>query len=373
MVSETLTPVYNSTSQYGFSSLASLSVRPSRVWNDSSGAAASYTRTGLAAFAATATGQTKALESVVDALRWSGLPGPMVLAGSQEYLGQGSQFVVYKSIIVIAEYESFSTRHVAFKQPKFDLDPDVRLDLAKPEMRKHLHDMFLEIFALTNPALRGHPNIARLFAWSTESSRLQSPPALVMELAESNLATFLEGDAAQISSSRKYSMCHDIGAGLDAIHDCRLVHGDLKPENVLIFRHKDRVVAKLADFGLSVDEAGCDTAGARLGGTPGWQAPEVEAGSMLDSHGLLQADNYSFGLLVWSIMLHSGKRPPESWKEARQVIARRELDDARDVAGLGKYPALADAVGKLLEYDSHRRPLRVVGLLSDSLEDGRTE
>jgi serine/threonine protein kinase len=283
-------------------------------------------------------------------------------AGREEYLGQGSQFVVYKSCTYDPEHKNISTRDVAMKQPKFNLHPDMRLDFSNPEEKKHMHDMYLEIFALTNPALRTHPNIARLLAWSTEQVSFHQPLTLLMELAESNLAKLLAGDAVQVSSSRNYHLCRDIAAGLDAVHDCRLIHGDLKPENVLIFRQNGRLVAKLADFGLSIDEAKSDHARAHLGGTPGWQAPEVEAGSMLHSYGLLQADNYSFGLLVWSAMLYSGKVPPLG-KEARQEIARRELKNNREVIGIDVYSALADVIQGLLEDDARRRPLRVADLL----------
>ena len=275
--------------------------------------------------------------------------------------------------MVNAKYDKVLMYDVAIKQPRFDLDPDAKLDLASSEVRNNLHDMYLEILALTRPELRDHPNIARLIAWSTERNAFHLPLTLVMELAESNLATLLADDAGQLPCSRKYSMCHDIAAGLDALHDCQLVHGDLKPENVLIFRDEGSIVAKLADFGLSVHEVAYRNvsygARAQLGGTPGWQAPEVEAGSMLNSKELVQADNYSFGLLAWSIVLCAGKVPPLSGKEARQVIAKNELENARDMIGLEMYPALADAVQRLLGYDSHGRPLRVADLFDYKPED----
>jgi serine/threonine protein kinase len=367
MVIEILTPTCSSTSRRVQSSLGSSSVRPSRGRNDVSGAAASYTGTRLAAVATT-TSQEKALESVVEALRYGGLPGP-ILVVDREYLGQGAQFVVYKGLASAPEHMNIPRTEIAIKQPKFDLDPDMRLDFSDSEAKKHMHDMYLEIFALTDPALRVHPNIARLLAWSTNIFSFHQPLTLLMELAESDLARLLADDGVQVSSSGKYSICHDIAAGLDALHDCRLVHSDLKPENVLIFRHKGRIVAKLADFGLSIDEAKSDHTRTHLGGTPGWQAPQVEVGSMLYSDGLLQTDNYSFGLLVWSTMLHSGKVPPMPGKEARQATARREFENAKEIIGLDNHPALADAVQNLLEYDPYRRPLRVADLLADRPQD----
>ncbi len=371
MANGILTPIYSLTSRNGFPSLDFSSLRPSRAWADSASAAAAYTGAHLASLATT-NNRMKVLERVVNALHQSGLPGPATLTDLQEHLGQGSQFFVYKDHLVEEGYEAYTTTEVAVKQPKFDLGPEEELDLADSGVREHVYHMYLEIFALTNPALRVHPNIARLIAWSDVGWNPRLMPTLIMELAESDLAALLADDVLQLSPSQKYSMCHDIGAGLDALHDCHILHGDLKPKNILIFRHEDSIVAKLADFGLSLDQADSDPAIAYLGGTPGWQAPEVEVGSTLSSHGLLQADNYAFGLLVWSIMLHSGKVPPLSAREARQAIAVRELEDARDIIGLETYRTLTVAVQKLLEYDSRRRPLRVADVLDDRSIDKKS-
>ncbi|ERF73239.1 hypothetical protein EPUS_08790 [Endocarpon pusillum Z07020] len=369
MANGILTPIYSLASRNGFPSLDFSSLRPSRAWTDSARAAAAYTGVHLASLATT-NSRMKVLERVVDALHQSGLPGPARLMDLQEYLGQGSQFYVYKDHLLVEEgYEAFTTMEVAVKQPKFDLDLEEELDLADSGVREHVYHMYLEIFTLTNPALRVHPNIARLIAWSDVGLNPRLMPTLVMELAESDLATLLADDVPQLSPSQKYSLCQDVGAGLDALHDCHILHGDLKPKNILIFRHEGCIVAKLADFGLSLDQAESDLAIAYLGGTPGWQAPEVEVGSKLSSHGLLQADNYSFGLLVWSIILHSGKVPSLSTREARQAIATRELKDARDIVGLEMCRTLTDAVQKLLEYDFRRRPLRVADVLDDRPND----
>jgi hypothetical protein len=57
--------------------------------------------------------QPKALESVVDKLHQSGVPGPLMLISDREYLGQGSQFIVYKQRMAVTQYDSFSTRMVS--------------------------------------------------------------------------------------------------------------------------------------------------------------------------------------------------------------------------------------------------------------------
>lgn len=53
----------------------------------------------------------------------------------------------------------------------------------------------------------------------------------------------------------KIIMAGDIAAGLNALHQCDIVHGDLKLENIVVLQSWDRppgAIAKLCDFGHSI-------------------------------------------------------------------------------------------------------------------------
>ncbi|KAK6080563.1 hypothetical protein SCUP234_05109 [Seiridium cupressi] len=194
---------------------------------------------------------------------------------------------------------------VAAKVPKFRLQPNAQLDLSDPEAQKHLHVLHLEVTALTHPELHFHPNIVRLISWTFNSDAFYIPISLIMELSMGNLHEILRSGYL-VGPMDKLYFCHDIASGLDVLHNNGFIHGDLKSENVLIFWQDGHYIAKLADFGLSVDEVDSLQTASRLGGTAGWQAPEVEKGLSLSSFNLKKADNFSFGLVVWSMMLYSG-------------------------------------------------------------------
>lgn len=53
------------------------------------------------------------------------------------------------------------------------------------------------------------------------------------------------------------------------------MHGDLKPENVLVFEENSHPVAKLIDFDCSCFGL-TDSDLVSIGGTPGWLAPEFD-------------------------------------------------------------------------------------------------
>ncbi|KAI1414647.1 hypothetical protein F5Y13DRAFT_13055 [Hypoxylon sp. FL1857] len=307
------------------------------------------------------------LDSVIDILKSTQLPGPMVLIGDREYIGQGSQFIVHKRSMAYSLLDRVETDAVAVKQPKFNINPSVALDLATKQAQRHLDNICLEIKALTTPSLQLHPNIVRLLSWSLDSYSVHRPLNLIMELASSDLFQLLSKKGEEISSSQRYALCSHIASGLDAIHGCNLIHGDLKPENVLIFDQAGVLVAKLADFGLSVTNSGYHL----LGGTPGWQAPEVEEGRLLTPQELLKADNYSFGLTAWSTVFGSGKRPSGSSLQEREASIRNDLENPDSKVLPPVLRIMRQALQGLINRDPSKRPTSLGGLFNilDSSSD----
>ncbi|KAL2060584.1 hypothetical protein VTL71DRAFT_9225 [Oculimacula yallundae] len=254
------------------------------------------------------------VDAITTALRDSGLPGPSVVVGPMTRLGQGGQFIVYKAELVLDASNGFRTFHIAAKQPIFDRPVELvnPVNMADRRLQLRLTDIATEIRALTTPALRHHPNIVRLISWAFDPYKVHQPITLAMELALSDLRFLLSKDnGKEVSCQQRYDFCVDIANGLDALHDNGLIHGDLKPGNVLVFQGSgDRLIAKLADFGLSTTgENDQGLSAQRLAGTTGWQAPEVEQGQLLLPRGLQLADNFSFGLLSLSTVFGSGEVP----------------------------------------------------------------
>jgi serine/threonine protein kinase len=93
----------------------------------------------------------------------------------------------------------------------------------------------------------------------------------------------------------------DITLGLKALHSAGIVHGDIKPGNILVFRHNDRTtVAKLTDFSSSIFMSDVEKHGWRpVGGTAVWRAPEC---SSTNEYDLLKTDVYSYGLTAHAIL-----------------------------------------------------------------------
>jgi serine/threonine protein kinase len=323
-----------------------------------------------------ASGTATVVEVFVTALHKSNLPGPVILideTAERIMVGRGSQFVVYRQRMAVPELTQFSTRTVAVKVPRFSLDPKAPLRLAGTAAQKHIHDMYLEVLALTNPIIRSHPYVARLLAWSYDAYTMNTPLYLVMELAECSLRSFLQNPVeGTVSHSLRYNLCRNVAAGVDVLHNCGLIHGDLKTDNILIFKNrKGAYVAKVADFGLSVAEAVSGVgpvSDVYIGGTLGWQAPEVEQATFIPRDLLASTDNYSFGLLTWSVLLLNGIVPPMNEHGCRSILAREQIQTLRCELIFEIWHDLMEAVCALLQLDPAQRPIHLEPLFRSSTE-----
>lgn len=287
------------------------------------------------------------LEKLFEELRPETLAGPVSLIGLPTKIGEGGQFYVYRQEVVFLDRQTFDASVVAVKRPvlsKTDSDPDAPVDLADPKVQESLGHIRNEIQALTNPKLRGHPNIVELLSWAF-GEEWDRPFVLVLELAHEDLARALKRDEDP-PDFMKMRFCSDVANGLEAIHEAGFVHGDLKPANILVFRKATGFVAKLADFGFSANEKE-----QAIGGTPGWQPPEVESS--------LLGDCFSYGLLIWSVLFLKGEVPPHSTDQSTKELALAHVDSHRH-----RYPGsvtgrIKSALSGLLEVELTLRSHRV--------------
>jgi serine/threonine protein kinase len=215
-----------------------------------------------------------------------------------KYIDEGKSFVVKTARLVQdnlgANTEASEDRLIAVK-------------LVKPlDTQEKLENVCLEILALTHPPLRDHRNIVHLIGltWTTKGDVLLEP-ALVVEFAEhSALDKYLNSHDLGIHA--KVKICVGVAKGLDILHQCSIIHGDVKCENVLMFQGpNDTMVPKLSDFGFSLvlPKAQMNN---QVVGTSRWNAPELSTSDpsefTRDPDRLPLLDIYSYGLLVWRVL-----------------------------------------------------------------------
>jgi len=155
--------------------------------------------------------------------------------------------------------------------------------------------------------LAWHPNVVELFDQGTLPN---GTTYLVMELLKGeSLATRLSREKP-MTPEQVLPIALDLCDALSAVHSAGVIHRDIKPGNVYLARvdtpsgPRDRV--KLLDFGIArVEwaETKLTQFGAPLG-TPGYMAPEQEAGEEIDP----RADLYALGAVLYECL--TGRPPP---------------------------------------------------------------
>ncbi|KAJ6301959.1 hypothetical protein OIU77_016130 [Salix suchowensis] len=110
----------------------------------------------------------------------------------------------------------------------------------------------------------------------------------------------------------------DLARGLSYLHSKKIVHRDVKTENMLL--DKTRTV-KLADFGVARLEASNPNDMTGETGTLGYMAPEVLNGSPYNR----KCDVYSFGICLWEIYCCDMPYPDLSFSEVTSAVVRQNL------------------------------------------------
>ena len=142
-----------------------------------------------------------------------------------------------------------------------------------------------------------HENVISIFDFGVDD---QMGLFIVME--------FLEGEdlRSAIKGGRtgdlrgKLKIALQAARALDFVHQHRIIHRDVKPENLHL---NSTGTVKLMDFGIAKSEDFSRTQPGFALGTPYYMAPEQVRGEKLSC----QADVYAYGILLFELM--SGQRP----------------------------------------------------------------
>ncbi|XP_004489293.1 serine/threonine-protein kinase 54 isoform X1 [Cicer arietinum] len=110
----------------------------------------------------------------------------------------------------------------------------------------------------------------------------------------------------------------DLARGLSYLHMKKIVHRDVKTENMLL--DKTRTL-KIADFGVARIEASNPHDMTGETGTLGYMAPEVLNGSAYNR----KCDVYSFGICLWEIYCCDMPYPDLSFSEVTSAVVRQNL------------------------------------------------
>ena len=222
-----------------------------------------------------------------------------------------------------------------------------------------------------------HPNITSLLCYAED----EQESCMVMELMEEDLFGLIRRRMKERTRSpgpfnmwESVDIMHQIGRGMQYLHDVRIVHRDLKSKNILVRCVKGReadlkteyVLAKVTDFGLSKEKERSVTFGDETPntGTPRWMAPELikfydgkeaqKASPVAPKYPFL-SDVYSYAMVCYEIL--TGQEPYfDMLEEGFRVLKEKILRGVRPELPSRCPPSLKNLLERCWNEDASKRP-----------------
>lgn len=185
-----------------------------------------------------------------------------------------------------------------------------------------------------------HPNIAQIYSYGISNGM----PYIAMELASGgSLYSLMNANKGKIDIQRTLKICQQTAQALQCATDQGVVHGDVKPENILLDANGN---AKLVDFGLAAMQK--DTT--EIWGTPFYISPEKVKKEVVD----FRADMYSLGGTLYHALTGV---PPFDGDDAIAVVKKRFEGMPKKPSEIRPEitPAIDDLVMKMLELNKEDR------------------
>ncbi|MHC4660153.1 MAG: serine/threonine protein kinase [Planctomycetota bacterium] len=257
---------------------------------------------------------------------------------------------------------------VVYKARHVNLNKIVAVKILSPELLSDAHRKRFLREARAAASL-DHPNIVVVYDTGEENGYSY----IVMQLVEGKSVRAIIEEKGKFRQEEALLVMEAAAKGLKAAHDEKLVHRDLKPDNIMITPKGE---VKVMDFGLAKDEASIGgseaaedatlrvdvqiTAAGMIVGTPLYMSPEQFEGEGLDA----RSDIYSLGVTFYHML---AGRPPftgDSITSLTAMHAKMPVPPLDSVAD-GIHPEIQRIVYRMLEKDPADRYLNADELIAD--------
>src|ERR671917_241440 len=252
-----------------------------------------------------------------------------------EKVGSGGMSSVYRA------FDPTLERHVAIKLMHRDIssDPD-QLERFRREARA--------------VAQLNHPHVVTVI----DAGEDDGNPYIVFEYVEGETLKDRIRRLGRLPVSEAVAYAIEIGRALEAAHASKLVHRDVKPQNVLIDREGR---AKVTDFGIarSLETQGL-TATGRVLGTTDYVSPEQALGHEVTG----QSDIYSLGIVLYEML--TGETPFKA--DTQVAVAMKHVrDPLPDVQR--RRPEISASLAAVVEHATAKETQNRYATVDDMVHD----
>ncbi len=239
---------------------------------------------------------------------------------------------------------------VVFRARDRELDEEVALKVLKTVGEEQAAQVDRLRHEIKLARVITHPNVVRAFDFGESGgSRF-----LTMEYVPGTTLREVIDARGGLQLTPALQIAKQVCRGLAAVHKAGIIHGDLKPQNVMVMGSG---VAKLMDFGVARIRSSQDQGGVSVIGTPLYMSPEQAKGADLDE----RSDIYSAGVMMYEMF--TGQCPFQA-KDVAEVLQMHLNDAPADPRTLRpEIPApLAEIILACLSKHRAQRPASAVDL-----------
>ncbi|MFI5402604.1 MAG: serine/threonine protein kinase, partial [Planctomycetota bacterium] len=205
-----------------------------------------------------------------------------------KFIGQGRTSAVYRATYI-------------------PLKRTVAVKVLQPEMTKF--PAVVRVFQQEGRAVAAldHENVMKIYDVGEDQGRHY----LVLELlhGETVMKKIVGGEGGRLPVDQALDYARQAAAGLAAAQAKKLVHRDIKPQNLVV---EPDGTLKIVDFGLAAEAEGA-FAGGRLG-TPHYMSPEVCRGELATP----ASDVYALGICLYHML--TGQPPYAGRKTTDEIV-----------------------------------------------------
>ena len=179
-----------------------------------------------------------------------------------------------------------------YKAVDTEVNEKIAIKLIKPEIaaNKKIIERFRNELKFARKIR--HKNVCQMFDLNKDKGSYY----ITMEYVSGEDLKTLIKKMGQLSAGQALTIAKQICDGLSEAHKLRVMHRDLKPQNLMIDREGE---ARIMDFGIarSLKGKGITDAGVMMG-TPEYMSPEQVEGKEVDQ----RSDTYSMGVILYEMV-----------------------------------------------------------------------
>jgi tRNA A-37 threonylcarbamoyl transferase component Bud32 len=202
-----------------------------------------------------------------------------------------------------------------------------------------------------------HPNVVSVIDAGEDGGH----PYIVFEYVEGETLKQRINRVGALDPQEALAYAIEIARGLTVAHARRMVHRDIKPQNVLI---DSEGRAKLTDFGISrqLEQDGM-TATGRVLGTTDYVAPEQAMGHGVDP----RSDVYSLGVVLYEMLIGQVPFHADSQVGVAMKHVNEELPDVQQ-----RRPEVSAAAALVVERATAKEPAERYQDVAEMIDDLET-